>query len=382
MSLRTFWIGLRLKLKQHRWAFMALFIFYLLGFAYYAITESNKVFLNLFFVAWSIRTPTTHTDFSGFYQITIAIFLDVVVFSFLIGALLEKYNPVATSKIIAEHQRNHTIVLGYHHLGERIVEFLQERQKSYVLIDYDVDCVSELINSGEPVVVGDFTEEEILLDAGIQHCKEVFFVTNDFRKAIICVKKIRNLNKNCKLYLRVFEDEFQDYLEGDPWNAYTFSTSHWTLEKVKSWTMDKSGSAIVLGFNHISRLIAEHLAETQNRKVIFIDPDIDEEIYISEEKVRIIQESYTTLDGLKDNCKMDEISQIFICWKSETHFSEALLLIMKLKKDFPKIESFVRIYDEETIPIFQQYGIQTFSTSSKAFEMLQKEVYSNSGLRK
>ncbi|TFH27960.1 MAG: hypothetical protein E4G98_05705, partial [Promethearchaeota archaeon] len=353
-----------------------------IGFIYYILSETNKSFINIFFMAWGIRSPMDSTDFSGFYQISIAILLDVVVFSFLVGALLEKYNPVATSKIIAEHQRNHTIILGYDHLGERIVEYLQEKRRPYVLIENSEEKVSELINSGEPVIIGDFTEQAILIDAGISNCKEVFFVTNDFRKAIVCVNKIRDLNKKCKLYLRAFEDEFQDYLERDPWNAYTFSTSQWSLEKVKSWTQDKTGPVIVLGFNHISRLVTDHIANSQNRQVILIDPEIDEEIYISEPNIRIIQESYTTLEGLKENCKMDEISQIFICWKSESHFSEALLLIMKLKQEYPKIEAYVRIYDEETIPIFQQYNVETFSTSSRAFEMLQKEVDKNSGLRK
>jgi hypothetical protein len=382
MSHQTFWIDLQLKLKQHKWAFAVLFFFYMIGFIYYILSETNKSFINIFFMAWGIRSPMDSTDFSGFYQISIAILLDVVVFSFLVGALLEKYNPVATSKIIAEHQRNHTIILGYDHLGERIVEYLQEKRRPYVLIENSEEKVSELINSGEPVIIGDFTEQAILIDAGISNCKEVFFVTNDFRKAIVCVKKIRDLNKKCKLYLRAFEDEFQDYLEKDPWNAYTFSTSQWSLKKVKSWTQDKSGPTIVLGFNHISQLITDHIANSQNRQVILIDPEIDEEFYISEPNIRIIQESYTTLEGLKENCKMDEISQIFICWNSESHFSEALLLIMKLRQEYPKIDAYVRIYDEETIPIFQQYKVETFSTSSRAFQMLQKEVDKDSGLRK
>lgn len=380
MSIQTFWIDLKLKIKQNRWPFFVLFGFYIIGLLYYGINEPDKNVKNLLLVALSIRTPDTNTDFSGFYQFSIAILLDVVVFGFLVGALLEKYNPVITSRIIAEHQRNHTIVLGYHHLGERIVEYLQEKKKSYVLIELNENKVSELVSSGEPVVVGDFTEEIILKDAGIEKCKEVFFVTNDFRKAIVVVNKIRKMNKHCQLYLRVFEEEFQDYLEGDPWNAYTFSTSEWTMEKVKTWTLDKTGDCIVLGLNHISQLIVDHLATVQQRQVLYVDPEIDEDLYEDLPNVKIIHDEYTNLEGLKDCCRLESVSQVFICWKSEIHFSEALLLIMKLAKDFPHIEAFVRIYDEETIPVFSSYNVKTFSTSAKAFQMLQKEVYRTSNL--
>ncbi|WP_457558374.1 NAD-binding protein [Candidatus Harpocratesius sp.] len=381
MSFQRFWIDLTLKIKQNRWPFVIFFLFYLFGAVYYGIHEQNASLGQILLIALCVHQPTITNDLSALYQLLFPIFLEVVVFGFLIGALLERYNPVVTSKIIAAHQSNHTIVLGYHHLGERIVEYLQEKKKPYSLIEMDKSKVLDLIDNGEPVVVGDFTEKATLLDAGADKCKEVFFVTNDFRKALISISKIREINKKCNLYLRVFEEELQDYLEQEPWNAFTFSTSQWSLEYIKKWTKSKIGTSVVLGFNHISQLISNHIAHELNREVILIDPKIDEEIYIDDPKIKIFQNSYTTTKGLKDICDLKQVSQLFICWKSETHFSEAILLVMEISKEFPEIEIYVRIFDEETIPIFAQYNIKTFSTSSKAFELLQKAVKSNSALR-
>ncbi|MHA1887894.1 MAG: potassium channel family protein [Promethearchaeota archaeon] len=381
MSLQRFWVDLTLKIKQNRWPFFIFFLFYLFGVIYYRLNEPSADLGQVLLIAFCVHEPTITTDLSGLYQLIFPIFIEVVVFGFLIGALLERYNPIVTSKIIAQHHRNHTVVLGYNHLGERIVEYLQEKHHQYSLIEFDKEKVQDLINDGEPVVVGDYTEKSTLIEAGVEKCNEIFCLTNDFRKALVVISKIREINKDCRVYMRAFKEEYQEFLESEPWNAFTFSTSQWSLENIKNWTKDKTGDALVLGFNHISQLITYHLAHEQNRKVFLIDERVDEDIYQSEGNIQIIKENYNTIKTLSDFCDFSKITQVFICWKSEIHFSDAVLFVMELSREYPDIEVYVRIYDEETIPFFDKYHVKTFSTSSNAFKKLRSKVAENSAIR-
>lgn len=356
-------------------------IFWSFGVIYYGLNESDKSWDNIFLISLGIRPSDLTTDISGFYQLIWPIIIEVIIFGFLIALLLEQYNPIATCKIIAQKQKKHTVVLGYQHIGERIVEYLQKKKKPYVLVEYDEEKVLDLINDEQPVIVSNFLEEATLEDAGVRHCKEIFFLTNDFQKAIITAEKIRQMNTRCTLYMRVFEDEFQEYLEEPPWNAYTFSSSKWTLESIKKWTKDKDGPAIVLGNDHIAQLIVQHLARFQKRQVYMIDSDIQEEIFEEKlENINLVKETIRSLKKLDNYCDITKITQVFICWKSSDHFQEKLMLTIDLDHHYPDIETYIRIFNEEVIPIFNKYDGKTFSTSKHAFSNLQKEVKRESSI--
>ncbi|MBA7690577.1 hypothetical protein ES703_99106 [subsurface metagenome] len=77
---------------------------------------------------------------------------------------------------------------------------------------------------------------------------------------------------------------------------------------------------------------------------------------------------------------LEEVTQVFICWKRESEFDESIYLTSKLNLRYPHIEVFVRIFDEELKDIIKKYNAKTFSTSKKAFKMLQKEVTQDSAI--
>lgn len=381
MKIKSFFINLILRIKQNQRSFLFMAIFWLMGVIYYGLFETEDSWIDVILISFGLRNSNSTAAFSNFYQLIWPIIIEVIIFGFLIAVLLEQYNPIATSKIIAEKQKNHTIVLGYQHIGIRIIEFLQSHHKPYVLVEFEEEKVLDLINDEQPVIVADFLEESTLEDAGIRYCKEIFFLTNDFRKAIIMAEKVRKMNKKCDLYMRVFEDEFQDYLEEPPWNAFTFSSSKWTMQSIKQWTKDKTGPAIVLGKDHIAHLIVNHLAREQNRQVYMIDPDIKKEKFREQyQNITLINETVRTLQKLDNYCDITKIQQVFICWKSEEHFQEKLMLTIDLDHHYPDIDTYIRVFDEEVIPIFNKYDGKTFSTSLHAFSNLQKEVKKKSNI--
>ncbi len=378
MTFQTTMIGLKMKIKENKSPFYLLFIFWLIGFILFYINAAEKDFLNIFFISLTVRQPETTSDFAGIYQLLFPILIEVIVFGFLISVLLEKYNPIATCRIMAEHKRNHSVVLGFAHLGERLVDYFIENKKEYTLIEFDKQKVNDLINSGEPVVVGDFTEEASLIDAGIPHCKEVFCASDTFRVGLIAAKKIRKMNCNCKMFFRIYNDRFTEYLGKEPWKVFTFSTSKWTMKSIKKWDENKTGNVIVLGDDHIARKIVQYVSQKEKRTTFYCDPDVDPDDYNDQPLVHFSQTRIFDIEDLEKKTNLSEIEQIFICWRSEKTFDKAILLIMELDEKYPNLEKFIRIYDEEAAEIMQQYHAKTFSTSSYAFKMLSEGIAKSS----
>ncbi len=381
MSIKSFLISFLIRIKQNKRSFLFMGIVWIIGVIYYYLHDATTNWWDIAAISFGIREPTETTYFSNLYQLIWPIIFEVIIFGFLLAVLLEKFNPIATSRIIAHHQKNHTIILGYDHIGMRIVEYLDEKKRPYVLIDYDEEKITDLANEEKPVMAANFLEESTLEEAGIKSCKEVFFLMNDFRKAIICAEKIRSMNTSCSLYMRIFEKEFQRYLKEDPWNAIPFSSSNWTMQSIIRWTQHNSGSAIVLGNNHIAKLIATHLAIIQRREVFLIDPDLDLEYYHEMQgDLTLIKQRITRLNKLDDICDIKKIDQVFICWKTEKNFQASLSLTIDLDHNYPQINTYVRIFDEEVMPVFKKYNAKTFSTSLNAFKKLQYEVNHKSNI--
>ena len=104
-------------------------------------------------VALGVRDPRVRSDFSGLYQMTWPIFLEVVFFGFILTALLERYSPVQLGRTQARSLSNHTIVVGYEHLGMRIVDFLRDRDRPYSVVEHSEAAVQDLLDDEEPIVV-------------------------------------------------------------------------------------------------------------------------------------------------------------------------------------------------------------------------------------
>ena len=373
-------IEIELKLKQYKLPFLFLFLFWLSGFIYFAIAEPFHSFGALLLMSLTIRSPITPTDFSNFFALVWPILMEVVVFGFIMGELLEKYNPFITSRILAKHKRNHTVIIGYHHLSERIVEYCIENKKSFCLIEDDQENVEDLISAGLPVVVGDATETSNLNFASVKRAKEAFINIDDVRVAIICTEKIRKANPNCRIYVRAFGEHVQEYLRQKPLNAYSFSISKWAMEGIQKWTNGEKGTAIVIGRDSLTHRIAHHISLLPEREVYLFDDVHDGIEFVENDQLHIINEHACFLSDLREYVKLEEVSQVFICWKQDSDFDDSLYLVSKLNLRYPHIRVFVRVFDEELIDLVEKHNAKTFSTSSKAFKLLQNEVPPDSAI--
>jgi len=187
-------------------------------------TWSVRWLTRVILVSLVIRTPAAESagDWSRFYELCWPIFLEVVVFGLVATSMLGHYNPVVVSRISAENLTRHTVIVGFEHLGERIVDHLRATNSPYCLVDDSYDRVADLIKIVDPVIVGSPTDLACLEAAQVAHCKEVFVTVNQLHQAIIACFNIRSLNKVCQVYVQIFEhEEFKDYFQKDPLNATT-----------------------------------------------------------------------------------------------------------------------------------------------------------------
>jgi len=380
MSILNLFIEIELKLKQYKLQFVFLFLFWFGGFISFIIIEPNHSLWEYILYSLTVRRIVSAIDFTNFYALVWPILLEVIVFGFIMGELIEKYNPVITSRILAKHKRNHTVIIGFHHISERIIEFCIDNKKSFCIIEDNLELVEDLINTGYPVVVGDPTETTNLAFTNVKRAKEVFINSDDVRIAIICTEKIRKINEECPIFVRVFEDHVREYLKQPPLNAIPFSTSKWAMDGIREWTKNKTGKAIVIGRDNLTHRIAYHISLQPERDVYLFDDIHDGIEFKVNDQLHIINEFACFLSDLRVHVNMDEVTQIFICWKQDSEFDESLYLTSKINLRYPDIELFVRIFDEELIDLVEKYNAKTFSTSNNAFKMLQKVVAANSAI--
>lgn len=376
---------IRNQFKQFRLPFFIFVLFWIAGIITFVVIEQNKTFGHIFLVSIGVTDPVqTNMAFFRFYQFLWYLLFELLILTFILSTLQERYgfNPILSARKSASNKKNHTVILGYNHLGERIVEYLREHKKPYAVIEIDYDKVDDLINLGQPVVHGDYTDIHIMNLASVKKCKEVFCVTTDIRRALIAADKVRSVNKDCDLYMRVFDEHFRNFLCSPPFNAYTFSTSNWTIDSMKKWSENvKAGdNIIVLGYDNIVKRIIKFYGKNLKCNILVIDEQIDPDVYTDLPNVKSIVEKAIFIENLEEHCDMLAVSQMYICWNTEKQFSDALLLSVAIKDHYPDIELFVRMFDDELAAIAKTIDATTFSTSAFAFEMLQKDVKKNSGI--
>jgi voltage-gated potassium channel Kch len=351
------------------------------GILYFRITQNVYRIRDLVLITLGVQEPISTGLYGSFYLFLWPVFIETFIFGFLVNALLERFNPVLTARRLAKGRRNHTIVIGYQHLGIRMISYLKSKHRPFVLIDFKEEVVNALIESGEPVIIGDATETSILKLANVKKAKEVFILVNNVRSSIITSEKVRELNKTCKIYVRLYEQDFSDYLKSPPLNANVFATSNWALDAIRRWSDEMEGGAIVVGKDHLAEQVIKYISTKSTRKLWAMDPNLDEDLTHYMRNLEVLKNSVDRLESFSNYLDLNQISQIFFCWKEDNETSTAVYLAQRLKTNFPHLQIYVRVFDEELAAILNRIGVTTFSTSEFALNRLQQEVDNNSGLR-
>jgi glutamyl-tRNA reductase len=207
---RFLWIRFRILVRQSRWGFALLGLWFAMGTMLFFHYEKLPISDALLSALYLRVHPGTLWELYTFWGQ--CVLFGIVISIFFLQAL-QRYNPQEGCRMLAGEMKDHVIVVGYGHLGERIVDFLRREARAYVLIDNDATAVEDLVREGEPVIVDNAKQESTLEEAGIERAQLVIVTANSIETALLVTKHARERNKKARIVVRCFMDEFVEILE-------------------------------------------------------------------------------------------------------------------------------------------------------------------------
>jgi Trk K+ transport system NAD-binding subunit len=192
-------------------------------------------------------------------------FTEVVVFgaiaSVVVTNVTRKYRPEATARALAEDARDHVVVVGWTHLGERVRDLAIESGCAVVVVEADAAKVAALVRDEEPLVIGNARERSVLEAAQVAAAKVVVLATDDLEVAAVACRLVRELNESCELVVRCPDEDVGAVL-AKTYRARALSTSRLAAEFIRGHAVkSRAKTALVLGDNNLSARVVEALAE-------------------------------------------------------------------------------------------------------------------------
>jgi voltage-gated potassium channel len=103
--------------------------------------------------------------------------------------------------------QNHHIVCGFGRMGESLARSLLAKGEKVVVIDKDADKLADLAPADILFLVGDITDDRVLLRAGIANAKGLAAVLSHDVDNLYVVMSARLLNKNLRILSRASDDQ-------------------------------------------------------------------------------------------------------------------------------------------------------------------------------
>ena len=145
------------------------------------------------------------------------------VFLILMGLTVFGYSLTTLTRIIIEGEiknifrnrkmekeisklKNHIIICGYGSVGQYAASELKKWKKPYVVIEINENVSKHLQDGSELVVIGDATEDEYLIKAGIKNAAGLITTLTDDVKNLFVTLTARKLNPNLIIVTKAEED--------------------------------------------------------------------------------------------------------------------------------------------------------------------------------
>lgn len=366
--------GLLLYFKDAKWSFIIIAGWFLMGAIYFALTQTGATVKDIILMTFYMKEPIITNNFVAFYNLFGSIVVLQGILQIMIGRSMEKANPTMMCREIAKDIKRPYIVVHHGHVGSRITDFLREHKKKYIVIEEEEELVDGLLEAGEPVIVEDPLDEHAWDDVDVKNAKAVFLCEDDPKETIILASKIRKINKKVPMVVRVFEDEIREMLEQDPFNATCFSTSKTTLTEIKELWLDssKKGKVVIIGIANFTRLLAMELNK-MGRKVVVVDTEETELDYFNGTSIKAVEGDGSQMQLLESpEVGIQTAQQVFFGIKNE--LKSSIVGSVNIKKKYPNIDVYVRLFDDDLAEFLERLGIKTFSTSKYMIEILKKKV--------
>ena len=116
---------------------------------------------------------------------------------------------------VASTFSNHHVLIGLGHLGFRVVRYLHEMNQDIVAIEANpsADMVANVKRLDIPVIEDDASREASLVAAGVRKARSIILCTQNDSLNLQVALKARRLNKDIRVVIRIFDDDFAQSLQ-------------------------------------------------------------------------------------------------------------------------------------------------------------------------
>jgi hypothetical protein len=226
-DLRTPTLYMFTLLKQFRWTIFALIAAVAFGGTLYAITPHKEYggqpppLMICYLSAWlaMFAQPILSVPETWYLAMLCGIY-PLLGFG-LVGEGIVRIGILMMSRQQGEKEwmlvkattyRDHVVLCGLGHLGYRILLQLLSGGAQVVAIEKEGDgrFIAEAKATGIPVLIRDMTEDQALVDAGIEHARVVVIATNNDLANIEVALDARRFNPKIRVILRMFDQQIAD----------------------------------------------------------------------------------------------------------------------------------------------------------------------------
>ncbi|TFG04878.1 MAG: hypothetical protein EU536_03535 [Promethearchaeota archaeon] len=362
--MKRHFVKMKILLRQNISAFGLLVFWFIINyFIFLGLTNINYLeSLQYLFYFGELQTHPY-----GYFYPTISEFLIFgLILTLITLELYRKYHPKQTCLELSQQASHHAIIIGYSHLGQQIRKYLIENSKPCVVLDKNEVNLQELIQAEEPVVFRKYLNSEVLADVNAKDANLVFCTENDLETLIIATNLVRDVNKNCKIVCRCFDDSLGLVLE-KKLECIIISTSKYAAEVILA-EIDKIkvDDIIIIGCTNTTRRLLPALkARDMTYKIIEKNREVVEDL-LDEEPILI--GNAKDKDVLKE-AKLPAANLVIILVDT---IEEVLLIADTVREINTKCHLICRFYHEEIAEILEKppFNALVLSTSKHTVERL------------
>ena len=120
----------------------------------------------------------------------------------------------AWEEAVASTFRNHVIIIGLGHVGERVMHTLVAMGFDVVAIDHNItEELDNLLNGlGVPSIIGDARSQDILEKAGIRRAASLVVATSNDHVNLEVIMRARDMNPDIRIVARMYDPQFSNQL--------------------------------------------------------------------------------------------------------------------------------------------------------------------------
>ena len=103
--------------------------------------------------------------------------------------------------------RNHTVIFGCDVMGTKIVDYLREKKKSFIVAEHNPEVIRDLGKQGVYTIYGDADNEDLLKASGLYRARLGIVTIPDVEVSGFVIGKAKRFNPKIKIYARAHSED-------------------------------------------------------------------------------------------------------------------------------------------------------------------------------